>query len=198
MTPSIHELRSATRTAIAAVALLALAAPGFADHHEQDAHAQGHADEHAEATPAAQVMSLEEMCAANADAMAGRQAEKSLYDRLGGKEKIHEIVVEVIGLHDENEAIKGLMEGVDHAHLIDSVTDFLVAATGGPDEYKGMDMEKAHAHLQLTNADFLAAGGDVMQGMKNKGCGEAEIQELICAFVSLRSQVVIESEREVK
>jgi hemoglobin len=145
-----------------------------------------------------QILGLEAMCAANAEAMAERQEEESLYLRLGGEEKIREIVIEIVRLHDEDENFDRFMDNVDQERLIDGVTQFLVVGTGGPGEYEGPNMVDAHAHLLLTNADFLAAGGDVMEAMASKGCGEEEIQEIICTLVSMRSLVVVESDKVVE
>ena len=39
-------------------------------------------------------------------------------------------------------------------------------------------------------ADFLAAGGDLGAAMGTAGWGENEQQELLCAFVALRGEVV--------
>jgi len=172
-----------------AIALFAFAAA--ADHHEAD-------EAKAEPTVAEQILGMEAMCHENADAMAARQTEKSLCERLGGEEKIREITAEVIRLHGENDQFTRFMPDVDTEHLVKAVTQFLVAGTGGPGEYTGLAMPEAHAHLKLTNADFLAAGADVMKAMTTKGCGEAEIQEILCALLSFRAAVVIDSEKEVK
>ena len=67
----------------------------------------------------------------------------------------------------------------------------MISGTGGPAVYKGPALSESHAHMKLTNADFLAAGGDVIQGMKNLGYGENEIDEMVCIFVGLRAQVVL-------
>jgi hemoglobin len=166
---------------------LSLAPSAQADHHEGEAEKAPTVEE--------QILGLEEMCAANAEAVAERNSEKSLYERLGGEEKIREIVVEIVRLHDENEDFERFMPKVDQEHLVDAVTQFLVAGTGGPGDYEGKNMVDAHTHLKLTNADFLSAGSDVMQAMKNKGCGEDETQEVICTLVSLRAAVVIESDK---
>lgn len=144
----------------------------------------------APATPDEKVAALEAMCAGAADAMKQRQAEKPLYDRLGGRDSIHAVVQDVVRRHLENEAIVRVMEGVDTDRLVEQVTDFLSAATGGDVAYTGRDMVAAHARLELTNADFLAAGGDVEAALVEAGVGSAEIQEVMCAFVSLRGQVV--------
>ena len=143
-----------------------------------------------ELTPDEKVAGLEQMCTEAMEAITTRQAESSLYDRVGGREGINTVVVDTVGRHQVNEDIKHLLEGVDADHLIAQVTDFLVVATGGEGEYNGQDMVAAHAHMSLTNADFLAAGGDLGAAMESAGWGENESQELLCAFVSLRGDVV--------
>ncbi len=143
-------------------------------------------------TPDQHVAEMEAMCADAAEAMTARQAEASLFDRVGGREGIHRMVADTVARHQVNETIVHTMEGVDPEHLISQVTDFLVVASGGEGEYIGRDMVEAHAHLSLSNAEFLAAGGDLGAAMDAAGWGEGEKQELLCAFVGLRSQVVAE------
>jgi hemoglobin len=149
-------------------------------------------------TVSEQIKGLQAMCAQNAESMAAADSTKSLFERLGGSEKIHDIVAEVVRLHNQNKDFERFMGKVDQKRLVEQVTQFMIVNTGGPGEYTGQNMVEAHAHLKLTNADFLSAGHDVMQGMKNKGCNEAEINEVICMFVSLRDQVVIDSDKVVK
>ena len=144
-----------------------------------------------------QIRSLESMCAENAEARAKADKEKSLYERLGGEEKIRGIVTEIVRLHDKNKDFERFMGDVDQELLIERVTQFLVIGAGGSSHYEGRNMTDAHAHLKLTNADFLSAGGDVMQAMKNKGCEQPEINEVVCMLVSLRSEVVIDSDKNV-
>ena len=50
----------------------------------------------AEPTPDEQVGAMQADCAAAAEAMAARQAESSLYERLGGREAIQGVVTEVV------------------------------------------------------------------------------------------------------
>lgn len=144
----------------------------------------------AEPTPDEIVAEHEAACAEAAEAMAARQAETSLYDRIGGREAIQAVVTDVVARHAVNDTIKHTLEGVDTDHLIGQVTDFLVVATGGEGEYTGRDMASAHAHLGLSNAEFLAAGADVDAAMEAAGWGENERQEVLCAFVGLRGEVV--------
>jgi hemoglobin len=83
------------------------------------------------------------------------------------------------------------MEGVDGKTLAKRVTDFTAAGTGGPQTYKGRSMPAAHARLELTDADFLAAGGDIVKAMQTMGYGEDEVNEFVCILVSLKDQVVL-------
>jgi hemoglobin len=147
----------------------------------------------AKATPTAdeQVASLERMCAENAKAMAARHAEKSFYERLGGEEKIHVLTRELVRLHLENDDVAYRLDGLDTDKVAHRVALFIISGTGGPAVYNGPELEATHAHMELTNADFMAAGGDVVQAMKNLGYGQNEIDEMVCALVSLRDQVVL-------
>jgi hemoglobin len=142
-------------------------------------------------TVAEQIGGMQAMCAETAQARAQRQAEKPLYDRLGGYDRIHEFTSEVVRLHFENEALDPIMVGINGEALAKSVADFAASGTGGPQTYKGRDMPAAHAHLHLTDADFLAAGGDIVKAMQTMGYGEDEISEFVCILVSLKDQVVL-------
>ncbi|MCP4571728.1 MAG: group 1 truncated hemoglobin [bacterium] len=131
-------------------------------------------------------------CEASADARDARHEAEVLYKRLGGYDKILELTTEIVRLHGVNESIKRTLHGVDEAMLAKHVADFVAAGTGGVVSYTGRGMPDSHRHLNLTTADFLAAGGDVMTAMKNLGYGQDEIDEVICILVSLKDQVVFE------
>lgn len=176
--------------AVLVVVTVGCSSSGPAEESEPVADASTAAPAAAEPTADEKVAELEAMCAAAAEAMAARQAATPLYERLNGREGIHAVFTDVVRRHQENEQIKHMMEGVDTAHLIEQVSDFLSSATGGSEEYHGRDMVSAHANLAISNADFLAAGGDIKDAMMAAGVGEDEQQEVVCAFVSLRSQVV--------
>ena len=151
-----------------------------------------------EKTPSAdeQMAGLVESCQASADARAARHEAKALYDRLGGYDKILALTTEIVRLHGENDAIKRTLVGVDPEMLAKHVADFMAAGTGGTAAYTGRSMPDAHRHLELSTADFLAAGGDVIQAMKNLGYGPDEIDEVVCILVSLKDTVLYEKIRE--
>ena len=148
------------------------------------------AEDKAAPTVEEQMAGLTKMCTDSAGDRAERQEKDPLYDRLGGYDKIHTMVLEVIRLHNENDQIKHTMEGVDEEALAKHLTDFISAGTGGTAEYSGRNLYDSHAHLELTDADFLSAGGDIMEAMTNLEYGENEINDFVCILVSMKDQVV--------
>lgn len=141
---------------------------------------------------AEQIAGLQQMCADTAEARAQRQSDQPLYERLGGYDRIHEFVREVVRLHQENDAIRHMFTHVDADRLAKNVADFAASGTGGPQSYSGGTMPEVHARLELTDADFLAAGGDIVKAMQTMGYGQNEIDEFVCILVSLKDQVVFE------
>jgi hemoglobin len=143
-------------------------------------------------TVAEQISGMQAMCADTEQARAQRQADDALYNRLGGYDRILELTTEVVRLHFENDALDRVMVDVNGEVLAKRVADFAASGTGGPQTYTGRSMPAAHEHLHLTDADFLAAGGDIVKAMQTMGYGEDEINEFVCILVSLKDQVVLE------
>jgi len=137
-----------------------------------------------------QMAGLVQMCADTEAVRIERQTEKPLYYRLGEYEGIYAITTEIVRLHNINPDFDRFMSDIDGEKLAKDVADFVSTGTGGPNVYTGRDMPSAHAHLDLTSADFLSAGNDVMLAMQNMGQSEAEIQEMVCILVSMKDLVI--------
>lgn len=143
-----------------------------------------------EPTAKEQVQGLQQMCKENKDAIAKRQKVNSLYNRLGKNKGITEFVDKLYVAHKTNEKIGHMFERVPEERFKKNVVDFLTVGTGGEGKYHGGSMKDVHAHLGITPADFLAAGGDVDSVMKKMKYGGEEIQEVVCALVSFVPVVV--------
>ncbi|UCH83343.1 MAG: group 1 truncated hemoglobin [Candidatus Latescibacterota bacterium] len=141
-----------------------------------------------------QIAGLEAMCAANTEARAARHAKTPLFERLGGEEGIHKLTREIVRLHLENDKISYMFEDLDADRVAHRVALFVISGTGGPAVYDGPELEVTHADMGLTNSDFLVAGGDIIQAMKNMGHGQEEIDEMVCILVALRERVIFEKE----
>jgi hemoglobin len=142
-------------------------------------------------SPDEQVREFEASCAASATERASRHARIPLFQRLGGEQGIHAITRETVRLHLKNPAIQHYFEKLDPDVVAKHVAEFMISGTGGPHVYQGSDLTTSHRSMKLTNSDFVLAGGDVVQGMKNLKYGPEEIDEVVCTLVSLRAQVVL-------
>ena len=162
---------------IASILLIALFSPGLAT-------ASG------DPTVDEQVAGLVKMCADSEAARVARQEAKPLYYRLGEYDKNHDLTEEIVRLHSINPDFERFWGHVDEEKLVKNVSDFVSTGTGGPKVYTGRDIPSAHADLELSKADFLSAGGDVSNAMKNKGYGDEEIQEFVCILVSMKDMVI--------
>lgn len=137
-----------------------------------------------------QVEGIAQMCNESAEAMKNRQAEVSLYSRLGGKEGINTLSSRLYAAHQSNDQIGYMFKHVSEQPFVNNVTTFLVAHSGGDEQYTGRTMTDVHSDLGITHEDFLAAGGDVQNVMKELGYGENETQEAVCFLVSFIPSVV--------
>lgn len=143
-----------------------------------------------EPTAAEQVTALQTMCKDATVAMKERQAKKSFYERLGGRKKITVFAGKIYEFHKANKQIGHMFAHTSKGPFVRNVAEFLIVGTGGKGKYAGRDMPSAHKNLDITNSDFLAAGGDVQKVMKELSYGENEIQEVVCALVSFVPVVI--------
>lgn len=136
------------------------------------------------------IAQIKASCREAAEEIKRRQAESSLYERLGGRERIGEVTDEIVRLHRQNEQIRTMFRGVDTDRLTTQVADWMASQYSGDAEYKGRDMISTHAHLGVTDAHFLTAGGDIKKALGNLGYGEQVTQEVICSLIPFHEQVV--------
>jgi len=114
----------------------------------------------------------------------------TLYERMGSWDGIDKIVADTLALHQENEEIVDILDGIDLERLHANVTAFFAAGTGGPNKYEGRDMTTAHAPLGLTEADFDAAVSDVLKAVAMNVEDEAVADEVNAILQSLRPAVM--------
>jgi hemoglobin len=116
----------------------------------------------------------------------------SLYDRLGGEEKIRQIVTDLLALHQSNPVISTRYNNAKKGdtEIIDLVVDLLGSATGGPQEYAGMDMTTAHKGMNCSEAEFVAVLDDLLAALSKHGVGEVEKAEVLALNYGLKDEIV--------
>lgn len=116
----------------------------------------------------------------------------TLYERLGGEEKIRAVVTDIVALHHANPTISPRYDNAKKtdAELIDLVVDLIGSGTGGPQEYKGLSMPEAHKGMNVNEAEFVAVLDDILEAMTKHGVGELEKAEMLAIAYGMKSDIV--------
>ena len=116
--------------------------------------------------------------------------QKSLYDRLGGKDAITAVVDDFVANVAADKRINGFFAKADIPRLKRNLVDQICQATGGPCTYTGKDMKTAHKGMGITDADFNALVEDLQKSLNKFKVPDKEQGELLGALASLKPQIV--------
>ncbi len=114
----------------------------------------------------------------------------TLYDRLGRNAGIARLAGAILDRHLANPRVRSRFAKYDPAELKRKATEFMCAATGGPEKYTGQGVLKVHEHMNINGDEFMAVMDDVFKALAELKIGEREQQEVITAFMSLRDEVL--------
>jgi len=121
--------------------------------------------------------------------------EQSLYERLGGVNAIAMVVDRFSDKIVENPKLnvnpnlkewntKGQLEGLKFMRTL-----WICQAAGGPFQYTGKDMHKAHKDLHIKSEEFDEVGAEISRALDHFGVPEREKQELLAAVVAHKGEV---------
>jgi hemoglobin len=116
--------------------------------------------------------------------------QKSLYDRLGGKEAITAVVDDFVANVAGDKRINGFFAKTDIPRLKRNLVDQICSATGGPCTYTGRDMKTAHKGMGITDADFNALVEDLTKSLNKFNVPAKEQGELLGILGPLKPQIV--------
>lgn len=122
-------------------------------------------------------------------------AEKSLYERLGGKEAISAVSD---NFTERILADQRLAQWFNHAastpeatrHYKTTFHDFLCKAVGGPCEYKGFDMVEVHKGRGITEEAFNVVVEDLLATFAQFKVPQAEQNEVLKMLGGLKPAIV--------
>jgi len=115
---------------------------------------------------------------------------QTLYDNLGGKDTIHQIMVRTLELSLKDKRIAHTLERSDMNRLARLLTDQTCELTGGPCKYDGLDMKKAHVGLGLTTAHFNALVEHLQQAMSEANISNRTQNKLLSLLAPMHRDVV--------
>ena len=118
---------------------------------------------------------------------------KSLYDELGGAAAIEAAVDIFYRKVLSDDRIAHFFDGVDMERQAAKQKAFLTMAFGGPNNYTGRDMRRAHAHLVaqgLNDMHFDAVVEDLAATLQELGVSAERIGEVAAVAESVRADVL--------
>ncbi|MFT3700624.1 MAG: group 1 truncated hemoglobin [Kofleriaceae bacterium] len=117
-------------------------------------------------------------------------AEKSLFDRLGGKAAITKVVDDFVANVAADKRINSFFAKTDIKKLKANLVDQVCEATGGPCKYKGKDMKTAHKGMKITEDQWNATVEDLTKALDKNKVGDKEKGELLGALGGMKGDIV--------
>lgn len=116
--------------------------------------------------------------------------EATLYERVGRRPGIEQIVDAIWVNHTSNPAIKQRYVNSDPTNVKRLVTEMCCAGFGGPEAYTGKDMKSAHTGMNINAVEFIAVCDDVLDALDKCSVGKREKDEILAILYSLKPEVV--------
>ncbi len=118
-----------------------------------------------------------------------QQEQPSLYQQLGEREGIENIVEDMLyGILDDTR-INEDFRGVDIPDLHGHLTDQLCELSGGPCTYTGRSMRESHAELEVTDTEFNALAEQLIYAMEKNDVPTTAQNRLIKRLVPLYPEI---------
>jgi hemoglobin len=116
--------------------------------------------------------------------------QRSLYDRLGGKEAVVAVIDDFVGRVAADGRINAKFARTDVPRLKSMLVEQVCAATGGPVTYTGRGMRETHERMGVTAGEFDALVADLVATLNQFNVPAAEQQELLGILGPLRGDIV--------
>jgi hemoglobin len=125
---------------------------------------------------------------------------RSLYERLGGTEKIHGFMGVFVDrlhsnteLHRQNPSVAAAIRRVNDAAMKRKVGDFVCQLTSGPCDYQGRSMRASHARLGISETDWALGAEDLRMALAEYRVPADEAREVLALIGQLKPDIVTKS-----
>src|SRR5215468_1442099 len=130
------------------------------------------------------------MCLSSLLMSNGLAQEKSLYDRLGGKDSIKAVVDEFVTRVAADARVNKKFAKSNIDRLKFELVEQICSVSGGPCKYTGLDMKTAHKNMGVTEGEFNALVEDLVGALDKFNVGATEKNELLGKLGPMKSQIV--------
>lgn len=118
------------------------------------------------------------------------QPDQTVYQQLGGKEKITEIVQNFIYEIEFNETIFEYFKDSDIQRFHDKLIEHICVHTGGPCEYTGDPMDKVHTGMHISEADFNLTVDLLIDAMTKADVAHPLQNKVLAIFAPMRGEMI--------
>jgi hemoglobin len=118
------------------------------------------------------------------------QTTATLYDRIGGAERLRALVGEIVDAHLANPEIRARFVPFDRGLMVENAFRFFEQAMGGPALYAGRGLAETHRGMNVNEHEFVAATDDVLAVLNRNGVGPQEQLEILGAFFAMKGEVL--------
>lgn len=115
---------------------------------------------------------------------------QSLYQKVGEEQGVKEIVDNFYNLVLADDEVNHFFAHTDMEKQHRHQTQFISYALGGPNQYSGRSMEKAHSGLNLQPEHFNAIAKHLGEAMAAHGVSSEDIQTALNKVATLKEAVL--------
>jgi Truncated hemoglobins len=138
-------------------------------------------------------LTLTACASAPSDTSSAASSAPTLYQRLGGREAIKQVVDDFVTNLAADPRVNSRFKGLDAgkvAKLQTNLADQICDVTGGPCAYLGKDMKAVHAGMGITEAEWNATVEDLVKSLNKFKVAPKEQQELLSALGGMKKDIV--------
>jgi hemoglobin len=115
----------------------------------------------------------------------------TLFDKYGGFSTFQGITRDFYSRVLDCEHLRHYFSGVSMDAIIDHQARFLSRALGGPqDKYADVDLMEVHAHLNITEEDFLEVAELLEETLEDSNVESVDITVITLMVASLKDRIV--------
>lgn len=116
--------------------------------------------------------------------------QKSLFERIGGKDAIHAAVDLFYQKQLADPNVKGFFLHIDLEKLKAHQRNFMTKAFGGPDNYTGRNMFDSHKDLYIMNGQFDSVKQNLVDALTELKVSKDLIDEVAAIVETTRGDIV--------
>lgn len=119
-------------------------------------------------------------------------ATPSLFERIGGRAGLEQVVPTVIALHLENPIVGERFRNAEKSiHDLEHLAiEFFATGLSGEPTYRGLSMPDAHAGMNITADEFIAVLDDIVAALDQHDIGQPEQAELLAIAYSMKGDII--------